>query len=81
MPIIIIILNIINMEIREILAKNALALRRERGLTQERVCEQAKLDRSYLWGIEKGIRNPSIEVIARLAEVYGVEPYELLMIK
>jgi transcriptional regulator with XRE-family HTH domain len=81
MLIIDIILNIINMEIREILAKNAIALRRERGLTQEQVCEQAKLDRSYLWGIEKSIRNPSIEVIARLAEVYGVEPYELLMIK
>ena len=81
MLIIDIILNIINMEIREILAKNAIALRRERGLTQEQVCEQAKLDRSYLWGIEKGLRNPSIEVIARLAEVYEVEPYELLMIK
>jgi transcriptional regulator with XRE-family HTH domain len=69
------------MEIREILAKNAIALRRERGLTQEQVCEQAKLDRSYLWGIEKGLRNPSIEVIARLADVYGVQPYELLIPK
>jgi transcriptional regulator with XRE-family HTH domain len=67
------------MEIREILAKNALALRRARGLTQEQVCEQANLDRSYLWGIEKGIHNPSIEVVARLAKVYGVEPYELLI--
>jgi transcriptional regulator with XRE-family HTH domain len=81
MLIILIILNIINMEIREILAKNALALRRERGLTQEQVCQQAKLDRSYLWGIEKGIHNPSIEIVARLAKVYGVEPYELLMLK
>ena len=69
------------MEICEILAKNAIALRRERGLTQEQVCEQAKLDRSYLWGIEKGLRNPSIEVIARLADVYGVQPYELLIPK
>jgi transcriptional regulator with XRE-family HTH domain len=69
------------MEIREILAKNAIALRRERGLTQEQVCEQAKLDRSYLWGIEKGLRNPTIEVIARLADVYGVQPYELLIPK
>ena len=74
-------MNIINMEIRDILAKNALALRRGRGLTQEEVCQEAKLDRSYLWGIEKGTRNPSIEVVARLAVVYGVEPYELLMPK
>ena len=69
------------MEIRKVLAKNALALRRERGLTQEQVCQTAKLDRSYLWGIEKGVNNPSIEVVARLAKVYGVEPYELLMSK
>jgi len=69
------------MEIRKILGKNALALRREQGLTQEEVCQKANLNRSYLWGIEKGIHNPSIEVVARLAKAYGVEPYELLMSK
>ena len=69
------------MEIRKILGKNALALRREQGLTQEEVCQKANLNRSYLWGIEKGIHNPSIEVVARLAKAYGVEPYELLMAK
>ena len=74
-------LTIVKVGIRQIVAKNAIALRRERGLTQEEVCQQAKIDPSYLWGIEKGIRNPSIEVVARLAEVYGVEPYELLMPK
>jgi transcriptional regulator with XRE-family HTH domain len=74
-------LDIISMKIRKILGKNALALRRERGLTQEQVCDQAKLDRSYLWGIEKGIHNPTIEVVGRLAKVYGVEPYESLIPK
>jgi transcriptional regulator with XRE-family HTH domain len=74
-------LTIVKTGIREILAKNATALRRERGLTQEEVCRRAKIDPSYLWGIEKGIRNPSIEVVARLAEVYGVHPYELLIPK
>ena len=74
-------LTIVKTGIREILAKNATALRRERGLTQEEVCQQAKIDPSYLWGIEKGIRNPSIEVVARLAKVYGVKPYEMLMLK
>ena len=32
-----------------------------------------------LWGIEKGTRNPTIDVVARLAEVLGVEPHQLLM--
>ena len=73
------ILTIVNMTVREILARNVVALRGQRGLTQEEVCRLAKLDRSYLWGIERGTRNPSIEVVARLAAVLGVEPHQLLM--
>ena len=72
-------LTIVNMDVRQILGRNVVALRRERGLTQEEVCRLAKLDRSYLWGIEKGTRNASIEVVARLAAVLGVEPHQLLM--
>jgi transcriptional regulator with XRE-family HTH domain len=66
------------MEVSEILARNVVALRRQRGLSQEEVCRLAKITRSYLWGIEKGTANPSVNVVARLAEVFGVEPYELL---
>lgn len=66
------------MPIRQIVSRNVAALRRERGLSREEVARQAKIDPSYLWGIEKGTRNPSIEVVGRLAEVFGVEPYELL---
>jgi transcriptional regulator with XRE-family HTH domain len=66
------------MPIRQVVARNVAALRRERSLSREEVARQAKIDPSYLWGIEKGTRNPSIEVVARLAEVFGVEPYELL---
>jgi transcriptional regulator with XRE-family HTH domain len=66
------------MEARTILARNVVALRRARGLSQEELCRRAQLTRSYLWAIEKGTRNPSLDVIARLAEVLGVEPHELL---
>ena len=67
------------MAVAEILARNVGALRRQRGLSQEEVCRLAKLDRSYLWGIEKGTRNPSVDVVERLATVLGVKPHELLM--
>lgn len=41
--------------------------RTELGLTQERVAEAARMDRSYLADIEAGRRNPSLDVLAKIA--------------
>ena len=45
----------------------AAKVRRERGLSQDKLAEQANLDRTYVSGIEHGIRNPGIKVVIRLA--------------
>ena len=34
------------------------AIRTERGLSQEKLAEQANLDRTYVSGIERGVSNP-----------------------
>jgi len=47
-------------------------------LTQEDVALQAGIDLTYVGGIERGRRNPSVNVLARIADVLGVEPAELL---
>lgn len=52
-------------------------LRREREWTQERLAETAALDRSYLADIEAGRRNPTLDVIHRLAEGLQVEAADL----
>jgi transcriptional regulator with XRE-family HTH domain len=36
-------------------------LRNERGFSQDKVAEGAELDRTYLSGIERGLRNPGIK--------------------
>lgn len=51
---------------RKIFGRNVARIRAELGLTQERLCEQADIDRSYLQRIENGTSNPTIEVAARL---------------
>lgn len=52
-------------------------LRRARGLTQERLAERAGRDRSYVGGVERGERNPTLDVIHSLAEGLDVEMAEL----
>jgi transcriptional regulator with XRE-family HTH domain len=42
-------------------------LRHDRGWTQEVLAERADLHRSYLAAIETGGRNPSLDVIVKLA--------------
>ena len=43
-----------------------------KGWTQEVLAEKADLDRSYIAGIEAGIRNPSVKAVAKLARGLGV---------
>jgi transcriptional regulator with XRE-family HTH domain len=42
-------------------------LREAKGWTQETLAERADLDRSYIAGIEAGLRNPSIRALAKIA--------------
>lgn len=49
-------------------------LRSGRGLSQERLAIEAAVDRRYLSDLENGKRNPSVEVVARLAGYFGLSP-------
>ena len=53
--------------------RNVAKVRSERGLSQENLAEQANLDRTYVSGIERGVRNPGIKVVIRLA--HGLRYY------
>ncbi len=62
----------------EVVGKNVRRYRTESGLTQEQLALDAKLDLTYVGGIERGVRNPSILVLAKIAGVLGVEPADLI---
>jgi len=47
--------------------RNVARLRNEQGFSQDKLAEKAGLDRTYLSGIERGVRNPGIKVVLRLA--------------
>ena len=65
-------------EWRSIIGKNVRRLRVEKGMTQERLAFAAELDLTYIGGIERGRRNPSLLVMARIADALEVELVELL---
>lgn len=52
--------------------------RQKAKLTQEQLALEAKIDLTYVGGIERGRRNPSVLVLARIAAALGVEPGDLL---
>jgi transcriptional regulator with XRE-family HTH domain len=64
---------------RAILGKNIRRLRRQRGLTQEQLAFEAEIDLTYMGGIERGERNPSLLVMARIAEALSVPLPRLLI--
>ena len=48
------------------------------GLSQEALAERAEIHRTYIGGIERGERNPTLLMIHRLATALQVTPGELL---
>ncbi|MEI9930533.1 MAG: helix-turn-helix transcriptional regulator [Rhizomicrobium sp.] len=49
-----------------------------RGLSQEALAYEVELAVTYVGQIERGLRNPTLDVIERLAKVLGVKPLDLL---
>ncbi|WP_370178072.1 helix-turn-helix domain-containing protein [Alteriqipengyuania sp.] len=66
------------MDWNAVVAANVRRLRIERGLTQERLAHEAELDLTYIGGIERNRRNPTVDVLGRIATVLGVAPGTLL---
>lgn len=60
------------MDIRRQLGLNVQRLRREKDWSQEDLAFESGLHRTYISGIERGIRNPTITIVAELAATLGV---------
>jgi transcriptional regulator with XRE-family HTH domain len=53
-------------------------LRKEQGLSQEKLAEKIGISRNYLGMIERAEVNIPILTIYKIAKVLGVKPYELI---
>lgn len=59
------------------LGQNVRRRRKARELTQEKLAERVGLDPAYISGIERGLRNPGIKNVVRLAKALGFSTAEL----
>jgi len=66
------------MDIRKRIGWNVRRLRKERGLSQEDFATDSGFDRGYISGVERGVRNPSILVLERIATALGADVADLL---
>jgi transcriptional regulator with XRE-family HTH domain len=66
------------MDVRTRLARNVRTLRVAADISQEAFADMVGVHRVYMSGIERGKRNPSIDVVERIAIALAVEPGRLL---
>ena len=59
---------------------NVSRIRHEHGWSQEVLAFETGLHRTYISGIERGARNPTVRVIDQLAKALGVSPATLLRV-
>lgn len=66
------------MDIKQIVGQNLKRHRIAAGLSQEELAFECGIHRTYVSGVERGVRNPTVTLLARIAEPLGIEVAELL---
>lgn len=66
------------MDIQRRLGWNVKKLREAKGWSQEEFAFEADIHRTYISDIERGARNPTIQILDKLAKSLNVEPARLL---
>lgn len=66
------------MDVRHELGSRVKRLREAKGLSQEALAHNADVHRTYVSGVERGVRNPTVTVLEKLAGGLGVTLAELV---
>ncbi len=66
------------MDVRKRVGNNLRRLRQDRGLSQEELAFESGLHRTYISGVERGVRNPTVLVLEEIATALDVPAAKLL---
>lgn len=65
------------MDVRKRIGWNLRRLRKERDISQEDFATDSGFDRGYISGVGRGVRNPSVLVLERIAAALQIDVAEL----
>ncbi len=66
------------MDVRKRVGVNLKRLRQDSGLSQEGLAFESGLRRTYISGVERGVRNPTVLVLEKIAATLKVPSAKLL---
>ncbi len=66
------------MDVRKRVGINLKRLRQDLGLSQEELAFESGLHRTYISGVERGVRNPTVLVLEEIAKALKVPAAKLL---
>jgi transcriptional regulator with XRE-family HTH domain len=66
------------MDVRRRVGLNLKKFREEQGYSQEGFADHCGLHRTYISGIERGVRNPTVVILDKIARALKVPPGALL---
>ena len=66
------------MDVRRRVGLNVKRLREAKGLSQEAFAHEVGMHRTYVSGVERGVRNPTVTVVEKLGQAFGIAPGRLL---
>jgi transcriptional regulator with XRE-family HTH domain len=68
------------MKAQALVARNLRRLRVQRGLSQEALAVDGGIDRTYVSRLERGLENPTVAVLERLAEALNSKIAEFFIV-
>lgn len=71
-------LHVRRMDMRALVGRNFLRLRKQKGLTQEGVAALSGYTQQYVSELERGLSNPTIITIYELAQAIGVNYMDIV---
>jgi transcriptional regulator with XRE-family HTH domain len=66
------------MDARAILGQNLRYAREQRGWSQEELAHRSGIHRTYISGLERGTRNPTLNLIAAIADALDLPVAQLV---
>ena len=65
------------MDVRQRVGRNLKKYRKEAGFSQEGLALECGLHRTYVSGVERGVRNPTVVVLEQIAKPLGIPSWRL----